>query len=152
MRRPLIALWLSLLFALPVRAGYNETADAKAEIRHALAQAAEAHQSVLVVFGANWCPDCRVLDAALTQGPSAPLVAKAFKVVKVDIGQYDRNLDIAESYGVTLKKGIPTVAILSAGGKVSYVTRDSELADARHMGDNGIYRFFKEVTAKPCER
>ena len=139
----------ALMVALVLHAGepaYNETADAKAEVQQALAQAAESHQAVLVVFGANWCPDCRVLNAAFKQGPSAPLIAKDFKVVKVNIGQYDQNVDMAKGYGIDLKKGIPTVASLSAKGDVLYTTKESELADARHMGDDGIYQFFKKVS------
>ena len=42
---------------------YDEAADAKAAIRAALADAEKAKLPVLVVFGANWCGDCRMLDA-----------------------------------------------------------------------------------------
>lgn len=126
---------------------YDESADAKADIQGALARAGSDGKSVLVVFGANWCPDCRVLDASFKQGPNAELVAKNFEVVKVNLGNYDRNGDVAQSYGVDIHKGIPTVAILSAKGDVLYVTKDKELADARHMGDDGIYRFFQKVVA-----
>ena len=125
---------------------YNETADAKAEIRQALAQAATTGVPVLVIFGANWCADCKILDMAIKQGASAPLVAKEFKVVKVDVGRFDRNVDIAQSYGVPLKNGIPAVAVLSPKSQVLYVTREGELADARKMGENGIYEFFRKVT------
>jgi hypothetical protein len=31
-------------------------------------------------------------------------------VVKVDVGPFDRNVDLAQRYGVPLRKGIPTVA------------------------------------------
>jgi protein disulfide-isomerase len=47
-----------------------------------------------------------------------------------------------------LKKGIPAVVIISAKNEVLYVTREGELADARKMGDKGIYDFFKRVTAE----
>ncbi|MEP6607982.1 MAG: thioredoxin family protein [Burkholderiaceae bacterium] len=127
---------------------YNETADAKAEIRTALAAARQAKVPVLVVFGANWCGDCKVLDMSFKTGSSAPLIQKNFKVVKVDVGRFDRNLDVAESYGVPLKSGIPAVAILSADGKVVYATRGGELADARKMGDTGIYDFFAKISTK----
>lgn len=142
---PLLMVALTLPAAEPV---YNETADARAEVQQAIAQAAGAHQSVLVVFGANWCPDCRVLDAAFKQGPAASLVAKEFKVVKVNIGRYDRNMDLAQGYGIDLKKGIPTVAILSGKGDVIYTTKESELADARHLGDDGILKFFEKAAAE----
>jgi len=109
---------------------YNETADAKAEIKQALAQAATTGVPVLVIFGANWCGDCRILDMAIKQGASAPLVARVFKVVKVNVGRFDRNVDIAQSYGVPLRNGIPAVVVLSPENQVLCVTRDGELADA----------------------
>lgn len=126
---------------------YDETADAKAAIGATLAEAEKAKLPVLVVFGANWCGDCRMLDATFKNGPSAPLIAKSFKVVKVDVGRFDRNVDIAERYRVPLKKGIPAVAVLSPQGKLLYATEGGELADARKMGDQGVYDFFTRVTA-----
>lgn len=130
---------------------YNEAADAKAEVRAALAEAEQAKLPVLVVFGANWCGDCKMLDATMKHGPSAPLIAQHFKVVKVDVGRFDRNVDIAERYRVPLKKGIPAVAVLSPQGKLLYATEGGELADARKMGDQGVYDFFTRVAATPAK-
>jgi len=126
---------------------YNETADAKLDIKQALTQAATAKTPVIVVFGANWCGDCRALDVAMKTGASAPLLSRDFKIVKVNVGEFDKNVDIAESYGVPLKKGIPAVVIISPNNEVLYATRAGELADARKMGDTAIYEFFKRVTA-----
>jgi thioredoxin 1 len=126
---------------------YDEAADAKAALHATLAEAQQAKLPVLVVFGANWCGDCRMLDATFKNGPSAPLIARSFKVVKVDVGRFDRNVDIAERYRVPLKKGIPAVAVLSPEGRLLYATEGGELADARKMGDQGVYDFFTRVTA-----
>lgn len=148
MRLPLAALLLATAtatFAAP--APYDEQADARAEIHAALAQAQAAKLPVLVVFGANWCGDCKILDMAFTSGASAPLIRQHFKVVKVNVGRFDRNVDIAEGYGVPLKNGIPAVAVLSEQGRVVYATRGGELADARKMGDQGIHDFFVKVAA-----
>ena len=140
---------LALMVALACQAAdlaYDETADAKAEIKQALAQAATTGVPVLVVFGANWCGDCKILDLAFKQGASAPLIAREFKVVKVNVGRFDRNVDIAQSYGMPLKNGIPAIVVLSPQNQVLYITRDGELADARNMGENGIYEFLKSMT------
>jgi thiol-disulfide isomerase/thioredoxin len=51
---------------------YNEQADANADVRHAIAAAKSDHKHVLLVFGANWCGDCRALDTAM-HGTSQPL-------------------------------------------------------------------------------
>ena len=126
---------------------YDETADAKADIRAALVEAERVKVPVLVVFGANWCGDCKVLDMAFKAGMTAPLIEKNFKVVKVNVGRFDRNVDIAEGYGLPLKKGIPAVVVLSDKGSIVYSTQAGELADARSMGDKGIYDFFTKIAA-----
>lgn len=124
---------------------YNESADAKAEVRQALADASRAHIPVLIIFGANWCPDCRALDTALKSPKNTELMAKSFKVVKVDVGRFDRNLDLANSYGNPIKKGIPAAVIVSASNKVLYSTSGGELANARTMSETGIYDFFSKA-------
>ena len=126
---------------------YDEAAEATAARHATLAEAQPAQLPVLVVFGANWCGDRRMLDAPFKNGPSAPLIARSFKGVKVDVGRFDRNVDIAERYRVPLKKGIPAVAVLSPEGRLLYATEGGELADARKMGDQGVYDFFTRVTA-----
>jgi len=146
MRKTAVSLVLAVAAAAQAGTGpYDEAADAKAQIQAALSQAGPERALVLVVFGANWCGDCKVLDLAFKEGTSAQLIAKNFKVVKVDVGRFDRNTDVAQAYGVPLKSGIPTVAVLSSQGKVIYATKAGELADARSMGDKGIYEFFSKV-------
>lgn len=146
---------LATALLLPVHFGahagppalYDEGADAEAALRATLADAATSRQPVLVVFGANWCGDCRMLDASFKTGPSAPLIARQFQVVKIDVGRFDRNVAIAERYRVPLKKGIPAVAVLSPDGKLIYATEGGELANARKMGEKGIHDFFTRVAA-----
>ena len=138
-----LAFALTLAHAAPLP--YDEKADAKADLQRALSAAKSSGMPVLVIFGANWCPDCRALDQALSTGKNAELVAREFKVVKVDVGNFDRNLDLAARYGNPIKKSIPAAVVLSPEDQVLYATRLGELADARHMSDTGIYEFFKRV-------
>jgi protein disulfide-isomerase len=126
---------------------YDPAADAKAEIHTALVEAAAAHEPVLLIFGANWCEDCRALDKSLKTGRNAELIASQFKVVKVDVGNFDHNLDVANAYGNPIKKGIPAAVIVSPDNQVLYATKGGELADARRMSDDGVYQFFKDKIA-----
>jgi protein disulfide-isomerase len=123
----------------------DEAADAKLEVQRALSAATAAGTSVLIVFGANWCADCKILDMTMQQDPTAALVARKFRVVKVDVGRFERNVDLASAYGVPLKSGIPAIAIVSPRNEVLYATRAGELADARRMGDAGIHEFFRRA-------
>ena len=126
---------------------YDEKANARAELTQALAQAKKDNKQVLAVFGANWCQDCRELDKAL-HGKSANLIGGKFVVVKIDVGNFDKNTDIAKEYGNPIKKGIPAAVILAPDNRVIYATKGGELANARAMGETGIYDFFNGMMAK----
>lgn len=144
-----IYLLLFLLLALmscKASGPYDENANAKEAISKAIAEAKFEKLPVVVIFGANWCPDCRALSDAIDHGKNANLFAKAFKVVKVNVGNFDTNLDIANSYGNPISGGIPGAAILSFDGKLVYVTKPGELANARVKGDNGLYTFLEKAS------
>ena len=80
-------------------------------------------------------------------GHTASLIDARFVVVKIDVGNFDKNLDIVKRYGYPTGKGIPAAVVLSSEDKVLYATQAGELADARHMGDDGVYNFFSKVVA-----
>ena len=126
---------------------YDESADAKADVQRAFDTAAKTQRPVLVIFGANWCKDCRALDAALKASANAELIGKEFVVVKVDVGNFDRHLDIAQRYGNPIKKGIPAASLVSPRQELLYATRGGELANAREMSETGVYDFFHKVAA-----
>jgi thioredoxin 1 len=150
LRRLLCAASL-LVLAATVRAEpgpYDESADAQQQVKAAQADAARARLPLLVVFGANWCGDCKVLDQSFKQGRVAALVSQRFKVVKVNVGRFDRNTDIAAAYGVPLKKGIPAVALLAPDGKLVHATQAGELADARSMGEQALLDYFTQLAAR----
>jgi thioredoxin 1 len=125
---------------------YDEHANASAQVRQALQAAQAAHKDVLLVFGANWCPDCRVLDSAL-HGQGAASISDRFVLVKVDVGNFDKNLDLAKRYQVPLRKGIPAAAVVRADDTLLYVTKDGELANAHRMGEPAIVDLFSRIVA-----
>ncbi|HEX3836729.1 MAG TPA: thioredoxin family protein [Steroidobacteraceae bacterium] len=125
---------------------YNEQADAAADVQHAIAAAQADHKKVLLVFGANWCPDCRALDRAM-HGSSRHLIDSEFDVVKIDVGNFDKNLTLAKRYGNPIAKGIPAVVVVGSGNQVLYSTRGGELANAGQMTEQSIYDFLKAKVA-----
>jgi hypothetical protein len=57
----------------------------------------------------------------------------------VDVGQYDKNLDVAKKYHANLEKGVPSLAVLDAKGNVLYATKDFERA--RVMSEEDVIQF-----------
>jgi thioredoxin 1 len=118
---------------------YRADANAAQDIRRALASASKQHKNVLLDFGGNWCIDCHVLENAFHQPRIAPLLNSNYIVVHVDVGKYDKNLDLAKKYRVNLEKGVPSLAVLDALGKVLYATGDFERAHM--MSEDDVIQF-----------
>lgn len=140
-----------LLTSLPLTARevpYPASADARADVQQALDRAKANHLPVLVFFGANWCEDCRALARSLKQPANTRLMTKSFNVVKVDVGNFDRNLDIDWQYGDPIGNGIPAAVLLSPSGKTLYSTRAGELSNARRMSASGVHDFFEQARAR----
>lgn len=113
---------------------YPAEADAHAEIKEAEAKASKDHKRVVLVFGANWCFDCHVLDLAFRGPELAPLIASNYEVVHVDIGpDGKKNGDVAKEFDVSLDKGVPTLAVLDPDGKVVVSEKNGEFEDARQL-------------------
>ena len=86
-----------------------------------------------LVFGGNWCGDCLALDARFHEPPSASIIKAGFLVIHVDIGHMDKNVDLADKYGIPLAKGVPAIAVLESDGKLLYAQRNGEFESARRM-------------------
>ena len=124
---------------------YNKDADARVEIKEAVSEAKKDHQRVILVFGANWCYDCHVLDQAFHQTDVAPLLTKNFRVVHVDIGEDGKkNNDVAADYQVPLNKGVPVLAVLDPDGKVLFAQKNGEWESARSMDPDDIIAFLNK--------
>jgi thioredoxin 1 len=108
----------------------HDQEDAHAAIKTACRQAAAEGKRVAVVFGANWCPDCEAFKRALGHRLVAPIVDPHYVVVKVSVGNRDRNLDLMAEYGMNVGSGIPSVAILEPDGSLVVAQRDGEFRNA----------------------
>ncbi len=125
---------------------YNEHADAAGDIEHAIDAAKADHKQVLLVFGANWCADCRALENAM-HASSHSLIERQFEVVKIDVGNFDKNLYLARRFGNPIANGIPAIVVLGADKQVLYSTRAGELANAGQMTEQSIYDFLQRNLA-----
>ncbi len=129
---------------------YPANADARAEIKEAEEKAAAGHKRVLLVFGANWCYDCHVLDLAFHRPDFASAMA-GYEVVHVDIGpDGQKNGDLAKQYDTPLNKGVPALAVLDADGKVVVSQKNGEFEDARSLTPEALLVFLNKW--KPLAR
>ena len=121
---------------------YDEKADAHQLIAAAIAEASKAQKNIILVFGANWCGDCRALNMQMHKDELAALLAANYEVVKIDVGQFNKNKDIGAKYHVPLRHGIPALAVLDPSGNLLYAMDQGQFSNARNMSYESIRDFF----------
>jgi thiol:disulfide interchange protein len=123
---------------------YSATADAHADIAQAIRTATQEHKRIILDFGGNWCGDCQVLDIYFHQEPNKAILAKQFVVVHIDIGNQDKNLDVAEKYGIQPKIGVPALAVLDQHGHLLYSQQKSVFRDMQHVDSASVTDFLNQ--------
>jgi thioredoxin 1 len=124
---------------------YPASLDAHAEIKEAEEKAAAGHKRLLLVFGANWCFDCHVLDLAFQRPDLAPVLVANFEVVHVDIGpDGHKNADLAQQFDVPLDKGVPSMAVAESDGKLVTSMKNGEVEDARRLTPEVLLEFLNK--------
>jgi len=124
----------------PLPLPYDGAADAKAAVAAAKARALKGHKKLLIDLGGNWCLDCRLLAGVMELPTMRGFVARHYEVVTVDIGRFDKNLDIPARYGIKGRPaGVPALLIVDPKtDRVVNAGRETALADARSLSPQGL--------------
>jgi thioredoxin 1 len=124
---------------------YPANADARTEIREAEEKATAGHKRLLLVFGANWCYDCHVLDLAFQRPDFAPVLQAGYEVVHIDLGDDEKkNADLVQQYEIPLNKGIPALAVAESDGKLVVSQKNGEFEDARGLTPEVLLAFLNQ--------
>ena len=160
-RRSLLALSAALLAAGPALAGkpaprlsirsfaelktplplpYDEGADATAIVGAARAEAKRERKRLLIDLGGNWCPDCRILAGTMALPELDRFLKAHFVTVMVDVGRFDRNLQIPARYGITGRlPGVPALLVIDPKtDKLLNPGNFSALSNARGMSPQAL--------------
>jgi thiol-disulfide isomerase/thioredoxin len=165
LRRLVVAGLMSATLALPAHAGgseprvpiasieqlhqplplpYNESANADRAVAAALARAKRSGKRLLIDLGGNWCLDCRLLAGTIETPPLKAWMARHFEIVAVDVGRFDKNLQIPRRYGIAGRlAGVPAILIVDPRtGKLVNAGHETALADARSMTPQSLADWF----------
>jgi thiol:disulfide interchange protein len=162
----LTALALSLCAALPQTPAiplqkppqerpqiYDESADGAAQIAAALERAQRNETRVLIQWGANWCGWCHKLHELFEKNPEVHKeLLYEYEVVLIDIGRWDKHMDLAEKYHAGLKgTGVPYLTVLDSKGEVLANQETGSLEKDGAHDPAKVMAFLKEHQAKPRE-
>ena len=126
--------------AQPLPLPYDEAINADAAVAKARTQARAQNKRLLIDLGGNWCLDCRILAGTMELPELAAWVRRHYVVVTVDVGRFDKNLQIPARYGIRDRlKGVPSLLIVDPrSDKLVNAGNTAALADARSMNPQGL--------------
>src|SRR5258708_39708678 len=92
----------------PLPYPYDEKADADARVAEAFSRAKNSGKRVLIDFGGNWCPDCRILAGVMKLPEGKSYLAAHYEGVTVGVGSFDRKLSLSPRVCILKLAGVPT--------------------------------------------
>jgi thiol-disulfide isomerase/thioredoxin len=123
---------------------YLSVGDARKAIAEGQARAAASGKHLMVLFGANWCPDCLTLHDNLEAADARAYVQKHFEVVEIDVGSAKKSAAVQRDLGFSVN-AIPLAVFYSPTGELIGDTFAGELKPSRHFSSREIRDFLREV-------
>ena len=97
----------------------------------------------IIIFGANWCPDCQILSAVLSLPSVKQYIDAHFSIMLVDLGRYDINMNLLEVVGIEQKDGVPRVIIFDRNRKAINLSTNDIWRTARDSSPQDIFNYFQ---------
>jgi thiol-disulfide isomerase/thioredoxin len=132
----------------PLPYPYDEAANANAVVAAARARARAHHKLLLIDLGGNWCADCRILAGTMDLPEVKAFIDRHYELVTVDVGHFDKNLQIPAHYGITHRlEGVPSLLVVNPRTDALLDKGDvSALQDARSMTPQALADWLAQWT------
>ena len=114
------------------------------DLRNFIDSTIDNNKQPVIIFGANWCPDCRILSAVLDLQTVNKYMEDNFEILYIDLGRYDINMSLMEFFDIMPQQGIPRVVILNKEKEVLNMKDTGEWTTARSRTKQEIFNYFQE--------
>ena len=119
--------------------------DAQSAVDETLADAALAGKHAIIVMGADWCHDSRALAGWFQTPRFETLLQEKFVVRYIDVGQKDRNIDVAQRFGLDGIVGTPTIIVTDTQGVVLNLDTAPTWRNAASRSEDTIFEYFTDL-------
>ena len=129
-----------------ISCGIPKPTDQQVEQEYArnLKQIQKNNKKLVLLFGADWCGDCKVLDMHLANSTVFTALKNSFLFQKVDVGRFDKNILFNNKFQDPIDGGIPAIVIIDKAEKTLVSTNSGYFSNARKMSASEVLKFFKK--------
>ena len=135
------------VLSTPLPLPYDEKIIDSSELDKFINQSINNDKQPVVIFGGNWCPDCRILAGTLAMPTIKKFLQQYYRIIHIDIGRYDKNMELMNHLNIEPKKGVPRVVILDFKKNIVNSSTSSEWTTARDRKEQEIYDYFQKFVS-----
>ena len=107
----------------------------------------QSDKQPILIFGANWCPDCRIFSGTMNIPKIKSYIDKNFQILYIDVKRYEINMELMEEYGIPSAEGIPRVLVFDKNKNLLNNSNTTEWRTARDRSSQEIFNFFQEMNS-----
>ena len=130
--------------SIPHPEPYSGVQTSMLEIQEFIQKTIESNKQPIVIFGANWCPDARLLEGVIQMPPVKHFLEKNVNVLNIDVGNYEMNTELFSFFDKNIEEGIPRVFIMDRKGKTLNLHVNDTMRKARDLTTQDIFNYLQE--------
>ncbi|MDA8696334.1 thioredoxin family protein [Gammaproteobacteria bacterium] len=130
---------------LPLPLPYNGEEYSAEQINDFLDETLQQSKQPILIFGGNWCPDCRILDGTLQLPTIKKFMNKNYNIMHIDIGRYDKNMELISYFGIPKEKGVPRVLVFDKNKIIINKKSTKEWTTARDRRKQEVFDYFQSL-------
>ena len=98
----------------------------------------------IIIFGANWCPDARLLEGVMRLPTVKSFLERNANILNIDVGNYEINTALFKMFDKNIQDGIPRVFIMNKMGQNINLHVNETMRKARELSIQDIFNYFQE--------
>ena len=99
----------------------------------------EQNKQSIIIFGANWCPDARLLEAVMQLKLIKKYLDKHSNILHIDVGDYEINTELFKFFDKNIQDGIPRIFIMNRNGRNINLQDNDTMRKARELSTQDIF-------------
>jgi thiol-disulfide isomerase/thioredoxin len=130
---------------MPLPLPYNGEMYSESYIERFLDSSINKLKQPIIIFGGNWCPDCRILEGTLQLPTIKKYMIEHYEILHVDVGRYDKNMNLISYFKIPKEEGVPRVLVFDNKKNILNMESTKEWTTARDRKQQEIFNYFQAL-------
>ncbi|MDA9936630.1 thioredoxin family protein [Gammaproteobacteria bacterium] len=118
------------------------------EIQEFIQRTIKSNKQPIVIFGANWCPDARLLEGVIQLTTVKNFLVRNANILNIDVGNYEMNTELFSFFDKNIQEGIPRIFIMDTKGEVLNLHVNDTMRKARALTTQDIFNYLQEFVVE----